>query len=215
MNRFKGRDLWCGVLKVLALGLMAAPIVANAGLFTNPALTVSASPSATVLRMELNGFANYGVVDTAADIAYTGDSNLWTFDLPAGTSADDFIGAFFRASLILDDHADVPVESYSLRVSTNGTEAFNGPAGVPHGAPFGSVFSNWVARDFAVNWPLGSPVTFALTNTSTAAFDDWIAIDWIELHLVARVVPEPAALVLFGLGFAALLFSARLTRLSR
>ena len=175
---------------------------AHAGFFSTPPTTTTSSAVTVVLRMDLNGYSNYGQAD-AADVAYTGDSHAWSFSLPAGMVASDFSQAFFRTALILDDHAAVDPALYSLQISTNNAMVFSGNPALPHGGPFNSVFNNWQVRDYPV--ALGAalpqqPVTFGLRNTSTAGSTDWIALDWLELHLVASAVPEPQTGLLLLLG---------------
>jgi hypothetical protein len=172
--------------------VVTSPFVTStrAGEFTNPAPSMTVTPSEMVLHMELNGFNGYGVADAAADIAYAGDSNTWTFAIPGSIDIANYPSAFFRASLVADDHYDGNLSLYGFDVMTNGNLVYSGPADLPHGSPFGSLYSNWVQQDFAVASPLTSSMTFALHNSSQDG--GWIAIDWIELHLI----PEPDGLAL-------------------
>lgn len=93
--------------------------------------------------------------------------------------------AFFRVALVADDHESGP-DSQPISVSVNGQGVFFGVPNVPHGAPFGQRFSNWVQLDYPTT--LSSAMTLTLANTSPrnaeqAAAPDWLAIDWIELYL--------------------------------
>ena len=65
---------------------VAAP-AAHAGIYSSPAPTVTVTPTSTVLRMELNAYKNYGTVDMASDILYTGDAHAWSFGLLAALPA--------------------------------------------------------------------------------------------------------------------------------
>lgn len=179
---------------ILIFTLTAVCQVAHAVPFSNPVPTVSSNPTETILHMELNGFPDYGVPDHAADIAYTGESNTWTFTLPEPLNAADFSSAFFRASLVADDHYGYDPSLYAFNIHTNGNLVYSGPAGLAHGTPLQSVFENWSEQDFPIQLPLQTEMTFSLTNTSGVLEGEWIAIDWIELHLTP--VPEPGAAIL-------------------
>lgn len=173
---------------------------AHAGFFSNPPLVISALPGETVLRMELNGYANYGQADAAADVAYRGDSHTWVFTLPSALQSADLSGAYFRAALVLDDVYGVDPLLYSFNIATGGAAAFSGAANMAHGGPFNSVFTNWTVRDYAMAGVPGSPWSFSLSNTSATAAFNWIGVDWIELHVPTAAVPEPASAWLLALG---------------
>ena len=181
-----------------ATGLCVPP--AQAGFFSNPQPVVTQLSGQTVLRMELNGYANYGQADAAADVAYRGDSHTWVFTLPPYVQPASLNGAFFRAAMVIDDHYSVDPLRYSFSASTGGTPVFSGAADMAHGGPFDSVFTNWVVRDYTLAGAPGSPLSFSLSNTSSTAAFDWIAVDWIELHMPTSAVPEPSAAWLLGLG---------------
>ena len=84
--------------------------------------------------------------------------------------------------LIADDHATVDLTQYTMAVWTNGAEIFAGPAGVPHGAPAAQRFTNWASQQYeAAGIPAVHTITIA--NTSGTSDIDWLAVDWIELHL--------------------------------
>jgi hypothetical protein len=81
---------------------------------------------------------------------------------------------------VLDDHYDVALDSYNIRVTVNGVEVFSGfPTGFQHGAPFGGEFSNWTTLSVVAAG--GSSIT--IQNTSPISSVHWIAFDWIELHV--------------------------------
>ena len=187
---------------------IAAP-AAHAGAYSSPAPTVTVTPTTTVLRMELNGYANYGAADRASDILYTGDAHVWSFALPAALPA--FTSAFFRASLVADDHYSIPLEAYRLAVTVNGQSTDVGAANVPHGNQFAGTFANWTTREDAVLPNAIFPMTLGLGNLSVqpATGLDWIAVDWIELHLVTSAVPEPSALAMWCAGLLGLVACTR------
>lgn len=162
--------------------------------FTDPTPVLMATPSETVLYKELSGYGNYGVPDRASDILYTGQAATWHFPIPSSVDLDAVQGAFFRVGLIADDHYGVPLSLYNLAAWTNGAFLLDGPSDLPHGAPYGQVFDNWVERDYGTS---SKPDHFTITlqNSSTGtAGGDWYAVDWIELHLPkapAPSTPEP------------------------
>jgi len=197
-------------LCILTVGI-AAP-AAHAGVFSNPSPTVTVTPIATVLRMDLNGYGNYGVADRASDILYTGDAHVWTFALPAALPA--FSSAFFRTSLVADDHYGVPLDAYRLAVSVNGQSAYVGAANLPHGNQFAGRFTNWITREDTVLPGATFPMTLGLSNLSVqpATRTDWIAVDWIELHLVTSAVPEPSTVALWCAGLLGLVAHTRRRR---
>ncbi len=182
------------------LAAVTCSSAANAGFFSDPQPIVSTTPEMTVLRMELNGYANYGQADAAADVAYTGESHTWVFTLPSSLLSADLSRAYFRAALVIDDHYGVDPLLYSFNIATGGAAAFSGAAGMAHGGPFNSAFDNWVVRDYAMAGAAGSPWSLSLLNTSAAATFDWIAVDWIELHVPTSAVPEPDGALLLALG---------------
>ena len=162
----------------------------TASYFTDPTPSTISSPTEVVLRKELSGVGNYGASDLAADILYTGEVATWHFVLPLSIDPDSLRAAFFRMSLVADDHYGVDLSQYTIAVRTNGIDRFNGLAGLPHGAPSGTRFTNWVQQDYDVAVS-GSSYSVTLFNTSATGSGDWIAVDWIELHLLLSATPTP------------------------
>lgn len=157
----------------------------NVTYYTDPSPTLSSGDSPQghelVLRKELSGYGKYGVADGRSDILYTGEVATWHFDLPASVPLSSVQAAYFRVSLIADDHYSVSLDNYRLAQWIDGLYGGNNLAGLPHGYPFNGPFSNWVQRDFPITDPsTGDDIT--LFNTSGVG--NWFAIDWIELHLV-------------------------------
>jgi hypothetical protein len=152
-----------------------------------PAPILSNNPASIsfVLFKELTGYPNYGNPSRNADILYTGNRGSWTFELPAPF----FIPGIQRPQIIirasLDDHANVPVNRYSARITINGSVVHNGQLPLVHGSPAGGMFNNWRNLTFNVtNFRRTTRVT--IDNTSTTGPNDWIAFDWMELRLFTR-----------------------------
>jgi streptogramin lyase len=87
-------------------------------------------------------------------------------------------GAKVRVALVADDHY-ASTAGYALRVWTNGACRYFGSPGLPHGAPLGGPFGNWVVKEYPVT-PGGTTYTVSIAN----AGGDWYALDWVELELV-------------------------------
>jgi len=150
-----------------------------------PLLSNNPATFSVTLFKELTAYPNYGNPSRNADILYTGNQGSWTFELPAFL----FVLGNQRAQLIiravLDDHSNVPVNRYSARIIINGSVVHNGAVPLVHGAPVGSMFTNW--RELAFNVPSLRRVNqVTIQNTSTAGPDDWIGLDWMELRLLPR-----------------------------
>jgi subtilase family serine protease len=156
----------------------------TASFFTDPAPSAASLSTEVVLRKELSGYPNYGAADGRADILYTGQVATWHFTLPPSIDPQSLRHAFFRVSLVADDH-ETDLSQYTIAVRTNSIDSFSGPAGVPHGAPVGTRFTNWVQKDYE-STVTPSSYTFTLFNTSTTGSGDWLAVDSIELHLLTN-----------------------------
>jgi hypothetical protein len=180
-------------------------------LLTDPTPVVSNSGSLTLLTKDLFGEQNYGVADGAADIVYTGETGTWTFVLSGvGLDAADYNSAAVTLTLVLDDHYAKSTATYSAMIKLPSGTAFNGQTdllGLPHGAPYGNIFTNWVDAAFTSSLVPDSFVV-SLQNTSTTpklGDPDWIGIDKIQVALTP--VPEPrsfnliAAAVMAGLSW--------------
>lgn len=156
---------------------------------TDPPPVLSNNPvtSTITLFKELTGYPNYGNPSGNADILYTGNRGTWTFDVPQPQILPGLGNqrGQLTISAVLDDHNNVPIRQYSLRISVNGTIVHNGPVRLPHGAPAGTVFNNWVPLTFNIT-NLRRNNRIVIVNTSTAGPNDWIAFDWMELRLVPR-----------------------------
>lgn len=79
--------------------------------------------SVLVLHKELSGYRNYGELDRASDILYSGESATWTF---INDSFPDFIPAHFTVQGVLDDHYTIPESDYTITITVNEQEVFNG-----------------------------------------------------------------------------------------
>jgi hypothetical protein len=167
---------------------------------TDPTTTVTPVPGGFLLRKDLSGFANYGVADHAADILYSTESDQWEFDM--SVIPGPIVSATAVISLALDDHYGRPESDYVGTITLNGTEVFSGgfasDLGASHGVPGGEVFTNWQAVRLPFS-SLAPPVyTIAIHNNTTGeVFGDWIAIDFIEIHVLTQTVtPVPGGFVL-------------------
>lgn len=150
------------------------PVLSN-----NPAIATIA------LFKELTGYPNYGNPSGNADILYTGNRGVWTFDVPAFL----FVPGNLRAQIfirgVLDDHSSVPVNRYSARITINGTVVHTGAVPLEHGVPAGGRFTNWRLLTFDVS-NLRRSNRVEIVNTSNTGADDWIGLDWMELRLLPR-----------------------------
>lgn len=153
----------------------------------NPSPILSNNPESTniMLFKELTGYPNYGNPSRNADIIYTRTRGTWTFTIPSFL----FIPGNMRTQMIiravLDDHANVPVSRYALKITINGVVVHDARVPLEHGVPAGGMFTNW--RELSFNVPTLRRVTqITIENTSTANADDWIAFDWMQMRLMQR-----------------------------
>ena len=153
---------------------------------TDPTATVTPVAGGFVLRKELSGFGNYGVADGKSDILYSTQDDQWNFDM--SVISDGIVSATAVMSLVLDDHYGRSESEYVGTITLNGTQVFSGgfstDLGVSHGVPFRGIFGNWQSVSFAFSGLAPSTYTVAINNNSTGLpFGDWIAIDFIEIHV--------------------------------
>jgi hypothetical protein len=155
---------------------------ATATSVSNPAATQTTTSNGLVLHKELNGFANYGSQDGAADVLYDGQVGAWTFAIPSVTIKS----AALVVSVVADDHAGVPTSEYSFRMWV-GSCSYEGPS-LPHGSPADTRFTNWVPVTEVATPTPGTSFTLTIANSSTTGSTgiNWIGIDWVELRLVTQ-----------------------------
>ncbi len=158
-------------------------VAAHGSILSDPVPTVTTTAAGVVLSKELHGYANYGAVDNASDILYTGEQGTWNFTIPGSVDLTEVSSAFFRVFMVVDDHYSTSPSLYTYSVTIDSSLAASGQTGLPHGDLFGSLFSNWQIRDYGVPLFGGASHTITLNNTSATASGDWIAVDRIELHL--------------------------------
>lgn len=148
-----------------------------------PILSNNPIQTSIVLFKELTGYPNYGNPSNNADILYTGNRGVWTFD----TGAFGMVSNKMRAQVIirasLDDHSNVPTNRYSATIEINGSAVHTGPLPLTHGSPEGQKFKNWKSLKFNIS-NLRQNNRIVITNTSNANQNDWIAFDWIEIRLI-------------------------------
>ncbi|HEX2945970.1 MAG TPA: hypothetical protein VHT96_08430 [Clostridia bacterium] len=150
-----------------------------------PLLSNNPAVASVSLFKELTAYPNYGNPSRNADILYTGNRGSWTFNSPAFLTVPGNQRAQIIIRAVLDDHANVPVNRYSARITVNGTVVFDGRLNLEHGTPVGGVFVNWRNLPFNIGNPRrNNRVT--IENTSSAGTDDWIAFDWMEIRLLPR-----------------------------
>lgn len=150
-----------------------------------PVLSNSPAVPTIALFKELTGYPNYGNPSGNADILYTGNRGVWTFDLPPFLSALGNLRAQILIRAVLDDHGNVPVRQYSARITINGRVVHNGPVPLEHGVPTGGRFTNWKNLQFSID-NLRRNNRIEIVNTSTAGPNDWIALDWMEMRFFQR-----------------------------
>jgi hypothetical protein len=147
-------------------------------LISNNPVTASVS-----LFKELSAYPNYGNPSRNADILYTGNRGSWTFQSPSFFTVPGNQRAQVIIRAVLDDHANVPVNRYSARITINGTVVHDGRLLLEHGAPAGGMFTNWRDLPFNIfNTRRTNRVT--IENTSSVGTDDRIAFDWMEIRLL-------------------------------
>lgn len=148
-----------------------------------PILSNNPAAVSVVLFKELTGYPNYGNPSRNADILYTGNRGTWTFDTPAFLLVVGNLRPRLAIRAVLDDHSQVPVNRYSLRITINGVVVHNGRVNLPHGTPPGGIFTNW--RELVFNVPnIRRTTRVVIENTSSTGPDDWIGFDWMELRLL-------------------------------
>lgn len=155
---------------------------------TDPPPVLSNNPATATIRLfkELTAYPNYGNPSRNADILYTGTQGSWTFELPAFLFVPGNLRTQMVIRAVLDDHANMPVNGYSARITINGNVVHNGRLALEHGVPAGGIFTNW--RDLTFNITNLRRVTrVTIENTSTVGANDWIAFDWMDLRLLPRM----------------------------
>ena len=153
----------------------------------DPPPLLSDNPATTTLSLfkELTAYPNYGNPSRNADILYTGNRGSWTFRSPAFLAVPGNQRAQVIIRAVLDDHANVPVNRYSARITINGTVVHDGRVNLEHGVPAGGMFTNWINLPFDIaNLRRTNRVT--IENTSSAGANDWMAFDWMEIRLFTR-----------------------------
>jgi len=154
------------------------------GVISDPPPVLSDNPAQTsvVLFKELTGYPNYGNPSGNADILYTGNRGVWTFQIPAYLFVPGTLRAELAIRAVLDDHANVAVDRYSARITINGTQVHTGRVPLEHGGPTGGRFTNWKLLTFNVpNFRRNNRVV--IVNTSNTGANDWIGLDWMEMRL--------------------------------
>mgnify|MGYP000562440890 CR=1 FL=1 len=151
-----------------------------------PILSNNPPVTSVTLFKELTGYPNYGNPSRNADILYTGNRGVWTFQLPVAFAA---LETNFRAQIlvrgVLDDHYDVPENRYSATITVNNDRVHTGRVPLNHGRPFGAMFTNWRTLTFDIR-DLRRNNRIVIVNTSNTGPNDFIALDWMELRLIPR-----------------------------
>ncbi len=153
---------------------------------TDPPPVISNNPTIPSISFfkELTGYPNYGNPSGNADILYTGNRGVWTMDIAPFLLVPGNQRAQIIISAVLDDHYNVPVRQYSLRITVNDTVVHNGPVNLEHGRPSGGRFNNWQPLTFNINVRRNNRIV--IENTSSSGPNDWIAFDWMEIRLAQR-----------------------------
>jgi hypothetical protein len=117
-----------------------------------PPPILSNNPSVVTLTLfkQLTAYPNYGNPSRNADILYTANQGTWTFDIPAFLFVPGRLRSQIIIRSVLDDHANVPTERYSARITVNGNLVHNGRLPLEHGTPAGGMFVNWSDLTFNV-----------------------------------------------------------------
>lgn len=151
----------------------------------DPPPVLSNTPAVTTIALfkELSGYPNYGNPSGNADILYTRNRGIWTFQIPAFLFVPGRLTAQIVIRGVLDDHLNVPIERYSATIIVNGATVHTGPLPLEHGVPRGGRFTNWRRLVFEVP-RLRRNNQVVIVNTSNTSPDDWIAFDWMELRLI-------------------------------
>ncbi len=147
-----------------------------------PVLSDNPPVPGTFFLKELTGYPNYGMPSGNADILYTGNQGTWNFRLPSWLPSPQNLTGQLRIHAVLDDHANVPVNRYAMRIYINGALARRGPVALQHGTPSGGRFVNWRLMTYPVS-NLRVNNRILIINDSTAGPNDWIGLDWMELRL--------------------------------
>ena len=150
-----------------------------------PLLSNNRVTANVVLFKELTAYPNYGNPSRNADILYTGNVGTWTFETPAFLFVPGNLRAQIRIRAVLDDHANVPVNRYSARITINGSVVHNGRVPLDHGTPAGGIFTNWRDLPFPIT-TMRRVTRITIENTSTSGADDWIGLDWMEIRYLPR-----------------------------
>jgi hypothetical protein len=148
---------------------------------TDPTPVATQDGDYLVLHKELSGYENGDAAGGLADVLYPGDAATWFFN-PAGLTAG--FPVEFVISGVLDEYYEIPLSAYTIKVSVNGAEVFNGaPPGFQHGSPPGRNYVNWTPLSFEANgaWSL------TIENTSSISAEHWIAFDWVELRVLTEI----------------------------
>jgi hypothetical protein len=154
----------------------------NTPSYSDPAPVMSTAPGEIVLRKELSGWAGYGAPDGRADILGSNQAATWSFALPPSIDRSRIRGAYFRVATAADDHYDVDINRYTLFTWTSSQRYVSHC--LVHGAPWSQRFDNWRIFDYQASLSAGDyPISLANRSFQTAS-GDWIAVDWIELHLI-------------------------------
>jgi hypothetical protein len=150
-----------------------------------PLLSNNRVTANVVLFKELTAYPNYGNPSRNADILYTGNVGTWTFETPSFLFVPGNLRAQIRIHAVLDDHANVPINRYSARITINGIVVHNGRVPLDHGTPAGRIFSNWRDLSFPIT-NMRRVTRITIENTSTSGADDWIGLDWMEIRYLPR-----------------------------